>query len=523
MKKSLFSNIFKFALFFVAAAVIVTSCKKDDDDNGGGGDIVLDGFYVHGDATASVDLASNMIMKTTKNEVGQADRATLYEKYIALTANSDFHITQVAGSTQTTWGPGTDFAEVANPTGDEPKNAPFWRGSLVETSDAFQVPEDGLYHVVFDSEFNKVVVARVKWGVIGAATPGGWTDDTELAEGAFNLESMSFSTTDVEMKLNEFKYRYSGGWKIEIDTTDANPDNWVKVNTNYGGAVDALEAGGSNISVTDPGIYTLTVNWTLANGVNASREKTGDLDFTDWSDVVFDVFGNGVDPANATAVADPSTWGWGYAVSADGAPTVEGDVASGAVFTYTWTNVSMLNADGEGFGFRSYDGTDYNGTVLRYGALDTVLSNMDIVGMTVNGFGDENINVLSDVAVDITLTIDAGNNDEASIVIVENGAASFDQWGLIGDATPNAWDSDTEMTPNADGTEWTWTGDLVEGQFKFRMNSSWDNQIGDDGAGGAEFSNNATAWVIGATGVGAAGNYTIVLDSETPAVTLTQN
>jgi hypothetical protein len=157
------------------------------------------------------------------------------------------------------------------------------------------------------------------------------------------------------------------------------------------------------ISVTDPGIYTLNVNWTLEDGVTASWEKTGDLDFTDWTDVTFDVFGTGVDSNNPTAVADPSSWGWGYAVSADGAPTVEGDVATGAVFTYTWTNVSLLNADDEGFGFRSFDGTDYNGTVLRYSAIDEASSDMTIVGMTTNGFGDENFNVLADAAVDITL------------------------------------------------------------------------------------------------------------------------
>jgi hypothetical protein len=245
MKKSLFSNIFKFALFFVAAAVIVTACKKDEDDPVV--DITLDGYYVHGDATASASLTADMMMTAGKNEVGQVDRPELFEKYIALTANTDFHITHKAGATQTTYGPGADFAEVTAPTGDEPKNAPFWRGTIEASETAFQVPEDGLYHVVFDTEFNKVVVARVKWGVIGAATPGGWTDDTELTEGTFDKESISFTATGVEMKLNEFKYRYSGGWKIEIDVTDADENNHVKVNTNYGGAVDALEAGGANI------------------------------------------------------------------------------------------------------------------------------------------------------------------------------------------------------------------------------------------------------------------------------------
>ena len=388
MKKSLFSNIFKFALFFVAAAVIVTACKDDDDDDDNNNPvIVLDGFYVHGDATASADLASNMMMSTTRNEVGQVDRTTLYEKYIALKANTDFHITQVAGSTQTTWGPGGDFAEVTNPTTDEPQGAPFWRGSLVETSDAFQVPADGLYHVVFDTEFMRVVVARVQWGVIGAATPGGWSGSTALTEGTFGLEAMTFQTTEMEMTLGDFKFRYSDGWKIEIDTTDTNPDNHVKVNTNYGGSVAELVPGGDNINNAESGYYTVTMSWSLANGTTATLERTGDLPLTDYSDVSLGLIGDGFNDA------DGNQWSWdgGYGLQT---PTVDGDV-----YTWTWDGIEVLSAGS----FKIREGEDWNG--YSFGYPQVTMAGGAAADFEANG--DGNFVPLSDQTVNISFEINA--------------------------------------------------------------------------------------------------------------------
>ncbi|MGE0088238.1 MAG: hypothetical protein AB7S50_02035 [Bacteroidales bacterium] len=520
MKKNFFKRIFNLTWLVLAALLTFTACDDDDDDSPDV--IILDGLYIMGDATALDTYNTDGRFAVTKNEVIQEDRASLYEKYIAISATGTFKIMKVTGALKTQYGPGTDFAVVgaADRDNEEPQ-VDFWRGSYTENTTEFSVPADGLYHVVIDTELGKIAIIPVNWGLIGAATPGGWTDDTELPQGTFSKESITFSKTNVEMRQNEFKYRYSGGWKVILDTVVdlGSGKKGVKVNTNFGGAINELVPGGSNINFTAPGIYTMNVSWTLSDGTTASATKTGDLSFTDWSDVVFDVFGTGVDPTGTGAVVDASTWAWGYAVSANSTPTIEGDVATGAKFTYNWTNVSLVNADGEGFALRSVDGTNYNGTVLRYSVLDTTRSNMSVVDKTTNSFGDVNINVTTDGGYDVVLTIDAASYDKASVIIVKTGDPTYNVWSLIGSATPGGW-TDTEMTPNLDGTEWTWTGELVEGEFKFRANGAWDYQIGDDGAGGAEFSNNATAWAIAA---GDVGNYTIVLDSDTPDITITKN
>jgi len=83
-------------------------------------------------------------------------------------------------------------------------------------------------------------------------------------------------------------------------------------------------------------------------------------------------------------------------------------------------------------------------------------------------------------------------------------------WGLIGDATPGGWDSDTNMTFDDVNHVWTITVDLVVGTIKFRANDDWALNYGDDGGDlkldkdGADIA------------VAEAGNYTITMDLEQP-------
>lgn len=79
-------------------------------------------------------------------------------------------------------------------------------------------------------------------------------------------------------------------------------------------------------------------------------------------------------------------------------------------------------------------------------------------------------------------------------------------WGVIGDATPTGWDSDTDFTYDADSGTLKVTLDLAADKFiKFRANDDWAINLGDDDTngdlqyGGADIP------------IGEAGNYTIEL------------
>jgi starch-binding outer membrane protein SusE/F len=81
-------------------------------------------------------------------------------------------------------------------------------------------------------------------------------------------------------------------------------------------------------------------------------------------------------------------------------------------------------------------------------------------------------------------------------------------WGLIGDATPGGWDTDTKMTYDNVSRTWKVKLDLKVGKVKFRANGNWDLNYGDtdfDGSleeGGKDIP------------VDVAGNYTVTLNLE---------
>jgi tetratricopeptide (TPR) repeat protein len=52
------------------------------------------------------------------------------------------------------------------------------------------------------------------------------------------------------------------------------------------------------------------------------------------------------------------------------------------------------------------------------------------------------------------------------------------QWGIIGTATPNNWDSDQPMAYDVASDTWKITLHLKSGEFKFRANSTWDINLG---------------------------------------------
>jgi hypothetical protein len=79
-------------------------------------------------------------------------------------------------------------------------------------------------------------------------------------------------------------------------------------------------------------------------------------------------------------------------------------------------------------------------------------------------------------------------------------------WGVIGDATPTGWDSDTKMVYDKVAKTWSVNLALKVGSIKFRANSDWALNYGDKDANLTleEGSDNIP--------VTAAGNYTITLD-----------
>lgn len=90
-------------------------------------------------------------------------------------------------------------------------------------------------------------------------------------------------------------------------------------------------------------------------------------------------------------------------------------------------------------------------------------------------------------------------------------------WGLIGSATPDGWNSDQNMQYDNANQRFSITINLVAGEIKFRKNDDWGTNFGDDGNDGTLEGGGANI------PVGTDGNYTITLDTESKTYSITKN
>jgi hypothetical protein len=103
-------------------------------------------------------------------------------------------------------------------------------------------------------------------------------------------------------------------------------------------------------------------------------------------------------------------------------------------------------------------------------------------------------------------------------------------WGIIGDATPGGWNTDTQMSYDSLTQVWSVTCNMLQnGSFKFRANGQWVIDFGIDANGNIQYADNPFFGYNGNLNnltVPSSGNYTIVLDLHVSGVykyTLTKN
>jgi hypothetical protein len=93
-------------------------------------------------------------------------------------------------------------------------------------------------------------------------------------------------------------------------------------------------------------------------------------------------------------------------------------------------------------------------------------------------------------------------------------------WGIIGDATPGGWTTDTQMSYNPATGLWTVTAAMLStGSFKFRANNAWSVDFGIDANSRLQYADNPAYPYNGSLNnltVPTSGNYTITLDLRDP-------
>lgn len=123
-----------------------------------------------------------------------------------------------------------------------------------------EIEADGFYRITFieDDEaplgFTYEVVAS-SWGLIGAATPGGWDNDTDMQAPA-SVGDYTWTIT-VDLIADQFKFRENDGWDV---------------NFGEGDEAGKLAFDGPNFVISEAGNYTISLNLDPA-GYTYSLEK----------------------------------------------------------------------------------------------------------------------------------------------------------------------------------------------------------------------------------------------------------
>lgn len=118
------------------------------------------------------------------------------------------------------------------------------------------VPTSDNYAITLNLSVPNTYTFRIDstWGIIGDATPGGWSTDTRMTWDAVNND---YTVTVALLASGTFKFRANQAWTV-----------------NYGGVLTGLTSGGANIAVPSNGTYTITFNpWTLVGTLTQNKKK----------------------------------------------------------------------------------------------------------------------------------------------------------------------------------------------------------------------------------------------------------
>ena len=143
--------------------------------------------------------------------------------------------------------------------------------SLFKDHDNLSVSAEADYAITLDlSHPNVYTYSANSWGVIGDATPGGWSTDSPMTWDATNKV---FTATIALIGSKQFKFRANSAWAVNFGgngTGDGTADNYTNAST------APLSAGGHNLGVpggTD-GTYVITLNpWSKVATVTPVKKK----------------------------------------------------------------------------------------------------------------------------------------------------------------------------------------------------------------------------------------------------------
>jgi starch-binding outer membrane protein SusE/F len=146
-----------------------------------------------------------------------------------------------------------EFKFRANNNWDYNYGAPAGSANLEAGGPNIKIDVASDYYVILNlSTPHEYKFSANRWGLIGSATPGGWSDDTDLT---WDPVTGSMMVT-LNLIAGEFKFRANDGWAI-----------------NLGGTTTSLTQDGPNISVAEAGNYTINLYLTATGGTYTIKKN----------------------------------------------------------------------------------------------------------------------------------------------------------------------------------------------------------------------------------------------------------
>lgn len=161
---------------------------------------------------------------------------TDYEGYVWL--DGGYKFVGPDGSGNFNWG-NTDWGDDGS-----------FSGVLVETGESDCTATAGYYRVQANTTTLLYSTTPTVWGIVGAATPGGWDNSTALT---YNATSKKWEGV-VTMTAGEFKFRANNAWTINLGGDPAE--------MTYDGSNLSVDAGGDylvELDLSNPREYTYTL------------------------------------------------------------------------------------------------------------------------------------------------------------------------------------------------------------------------------------------------------------------------
>ena len=166
---------------------------------------------------------------------GQTD----YEGYVWLDGGFKFVAPDPAGNFN--WG-NTDWGDDGS-----------FSGVLVESGESDITATAGYYRVRANTTTLLYTIEPTTWGIVGAATPGGWDNSTALT---YNASTQKWEGV-VTLSAGEFKFRANNAWSINLGGDPDGDDSM-----NYDGPNLSVDAGGTYnvvLDLSNPRKYSYSV------------------------------------------------------------------------------------------------------------------------------------------------------------------------------------------------------------------------------------------------------------------------